>query len=67
MLLAPPLVFLARILGSSSDPMNSFANWMLHLLVEPRDEVNEAYTIEQVQSIVAESNREGLLRTRPAC
>ncbi|WP_349829002.1 CBS domain-containing protein, partial [Brevibacterium litoralis] len=29
--------------------------------VEPRDEVNAAYTVDEVQSIVLESKREGLL------
>src|SRR5690625_4689487 len=62
MLLAPPLVFLGRLLRFVIHPMNSFANWVLHRLgVEPRDEVNAAYTVEEVQSIVAESQREGLL------
>ncbi|SLN00246.1 hemolysin family protein [Brevibacterium yomogidense] len=62
MLLAPPLVFLGRMLRFVIHPMNSFANWVLHRLgVEPRDEVNASYTVEEVQSIVAESHREGLL------
>lgn len=62
MLLAPPLVFLGRALRFVIHPMNAFANRVLSLLgVEPRDEVNAAYTVEEVQSIVAESQREGLL------
>ncbi|RAE28916.1 hypothetical protein DN540_43650, partial [Burkholderia multivorans] len=41
---------------------NGLANTVLRLIgIEPRDEVNEAYTIEQGESIVAESKREGLL------
>lgn len=62
MLLAPPLVVLARIFGFVIRPMNAFANRILKLMgIEPRDDVNAAYTIEEVQSIVAESQREGLL------
>lgn len=62
MLLAPPLVFLSRLFGFVIRPLNGLANSILRLLkVEPRDEVNEAFTIEQVESIVAESKREGLL------
>ncbi|GAA2088494.1 MULTISPECIES: hemolysin family protein [Brevibacterium] len=63
MMLAPPLVFLARVFGFVIRPLNSFANGVLRLLgVTPRDEVNAAYTVEEVQSIVVESQREGLLR-----
>lgn len=62
MLLAPPLVFLSRVFGFVIRPLNGLANSILRLIgVEPRDEVNEAFTIEQVESIVAESKREGLL------
>ncbi|GAA1619061.1 MULTISPECIES: hemolysin family protein [Brevibacterium] len=62
MLLAPPLVFLARIFGFVIKPLNGLANAVLRLIgIQPRDEVNEAFTIEQVESIVAESKREGLL------
>ncbi|MCI4009873.1 hemolysin family protein [Brevibacterium sp. ZH18] len=62
MLLARPLVFLAKVFGFVIRPLNSLANSILRLFkIEPRDEVNEAFTIEQVESIVAESKREGLL------
>ena len=62
MLLAPPLVFLGHVLRFVINPLNHFANWALRRLgVEPRDEVNASYTVEEVQSIVAESQREGLL------
>lgn len=62
MLLATPLVFLARVFGFVIRPLNGLANGILRLFkIEARDEVNEAYTIEQVESIVAESKREGLL------
>ncbi|MYM19421.1 DUF21 domain-containing protein [Brevibacterium sp. 5221] len=62
LLLTPPLVFLSRVFGFAIRPLNAFANLVLRLLgVVPRDEVNAAYTVEEVQSIVAESQREGLL------
>uniref|UniRef100_UPI0032EF96B5 CNNM domain-containing protein n=1 Tax=Brevibacterium litoralis TaxID=3138935 RepID=UPI0032EF96B5 len=62
MLLAPPLVFLGRALGFVIRPLNGLANVILRALrVEPRDEVNAAYTVDEVQSIVLESKREGLL------
>lgn len=62
MLLAPPLVFLSRVFAFAIKPLNGFANLVLHLLgVRPKDEVNAAFTVEQVQSIVAESQAEGLL------
>ncbi len=42
--------------------LNAVANAVLRLLrVEPKDEVSSTYTVEQVQSIVDESRREGLL------
>lgn len=62
MLLAPPLVFLAKVFGFVINPLNALANGILRLMrIEPRDEVNAAYTVEEVQSIVVESQREGLL------
>lgn len=62
MLLAPPLVFLARVFGFVIRPLNGFANGVLRLMgIHPKDEVNAAYTVEQVQYIVSESQREGLL------
>ncbi|MCQ9384785.1 hemolysin family protein [Brevibacterium moorei] len=63
MVLAPPLVFLSRVLSFVITPLNGFANLVLHLMrIEPKDEVNAAYTVEEVQAIVAESQAEGLLR-----
>lgn len=62
LLLAPPLVFLAKIFGFVIRPLNWFANFLLRLVgVTPRNDVNAAYTVEEVQQIVAESKREGLL------
>lgn len=62
LLLAPPLVFLSRVFSFVIVPLNGIANTVLRALgVQPRDEVNAAYTVEEVQSIVAESKREGKL------
>src|SRR5699024_3399777 len=62
MLVSTTLVLLARVFGFVIRPLKGLANGILHLFrIEARDEVNEAYTIEQVESIVAESKREGLL------
>jgi CBS domain containing-hemolysin-like protein len=63
MLLAPPLVFLSKVFGFVIHPLNGFANLVLRLVgVEPKGEVNAAFTVEEVQAIVAESQEEGLLR-----
>ncbi|WBL18660.1 hemolysin family protein [Citricoccus sp. NR2] len=62
MLLAPPLVWLEKALR----PVIWFMNWMANIVlramrVEPKDEVNSSFTLEEVQSIVAESTRTGLV------
>jgi CBS domain containing-hemolysin-like protein len=60
--LAPPLVAVSRALRPVIVVLNAAANGVLRLLrVEPKDEVSSGYTAEEVQSIVAESAREGLL------
>jgi CBS domain containing-hemolysin-like protein len=62
LVLAPPLVAVSRALRPVIGLLNALANAVLRLLrVEPKDEVSSAYTAEEVQSIVAESAREGLL------
>ena len=62
LLLAPPLVWLSRVLAPLIRILNGVANGVLRLLrVEPKDEVTSAFTAEEVQSIVEESQREGLL------
>ncbi len=62
LLLATPLVWVARGLRPVIVALNAVANAVLRLLrVEPKDEVSSTYTVEQVQSIVDESRREGLL------
>ncbi len=62
LLLAPPLVWLSRVLGPVITVLNGLANGVLHLLrVQPKDEVTSTFTAEEVSSIVAQSRREGLL------
>jgi CBS domain containing-hemolysin-like protein len=62
LVLAPPLVLVARLTSPVIRALNAVANGVLRLLrVTPRDEVTSAYTAEEVASIVSESRREGLL------
>ncbi|MBT1003089.1 hemolysin family protein [Paenarthrobacter sp. DKR-5] len=62
LLLAPPLVFIARILRPVIVTLNWLANHTLRLLgVEPKSEVSSSFTLEEVQSIVQESTRHGLV------
>jgi CBS domain containing-hemolysin-like protein len=62
LLLAPPLVALARSLAPVVRALTAVTNGLLRVLrVEPKDELASAFTVAEVQSIVAESRREGLL------
>lgn len=62
MLLAPPLVFLEKVLRPIIRLLNWSANIILRLFkVEPQQEVTSTYTLEEVQSIVEESQRTGLV------
>lgn len=62
LLLAPPLVFVTRVLRPLISAMNGFANWLLRLVgVEPKREVASAFTAEEVASIVERSQAEGVL------
>ncbi len=63
LLLAPPLVWLTRVLGPVIVVLNGLANACLRLLrVEPKAEVTSTFTAEEVSSIVAQSQAEGLLQ-----
>lgn len=63
--LVPALVALGRILGPAIRLLNAFANGLVRMLgVTPVAEVASAYTPEQLQSIVEQSHREGLLDDR---
>ncbi|MBT2522799.1 hemolysin family protein [Arthrobacter sp. ISL-28] len=62
LLLAPPLMFIARIVNPVILALNWSANHVLKLMrIEPRAEVNSSFTLEEVQSIVQESTRHGLV------
>ncbi|PXA77493.1 hemolysin family protein [Auritidibacter sp. NML100628] len=62
LVLAVPLVALDKVLRPLVLFLNFAANVVLKLFkVEPQDEVNSTYTLEEVQSIVEESTRSGLL------
>lgn len=62
LLLAPPLVFVSRLVKPVIVALNWSANHILRAMgIEPRDEVTSTYTLEEVQSIVEESTRHGLV------
>ncbi|MCU1406193.1 MAG: hypothetical protein JWQ43_2496 [Glaciihabitans sp.] len=62
LLLAPPLVFVARVFKPVIWSLNAVANGVLRLFkVEPKDEATSAYTLDEVANIVAQSTREGVL------
>ena len=62
LLLAPPLVLVARIFKPVIWSLNSIANGVLRLFkVEPKDEATSAYTLDEVATIVEQSTREGVL------
>ncbi len=60
--LAPPLVWLSRVLGPVITGLNGFANGILRLMgVEPKDEVSAAFNAAEVAAIVERSTAEGVL------
>ncbi|HEX8972694.1 hemolysin family protein [Oryzihumus sp.] len=60
--LAPPLLYIARGLRPVIRLMEGVAKTFVRLVgVEPKDEIASAFTAEEVQHIVAESHREGLI------
>nr|WP_269811058.1 hemolysin family protein [Kineosporia rhizophila] len=62
LVLAPPLLAVARAVSPVIRALNWVANHAVRLLrVEPKDEVAAAFTADEVASIVTESTREGLL------
>lgn len=63
LLLAPPLVFLSRVLRPIIHGLNGLANAMLRAVgIEPKREVASAFTAEEVASIVMRSQAEGVLQ-----
>jgi CBS domain containing-hemolysin-like protein len=65
LLLAPPLVMIARIFKPVIWLLNWLANSVLRLFrVEPKDEATSSYTLDEVAGIVEQSTREGLIDGR---
>ena len=62
LLLAPPLVLVARVLRPIIVALNAIANGVLRLFrVEPKNEATSVFTLDEVATIVATSTREGML------
>jgi CBS domain containing-hemolysin-like protein len=62
LILAPPLVFLSTVFRPIIIALNATANGVLRLFrVQPKNEANTAYTVDEVANIVAESTKEGVL------
>lgn len=62
LILAPPLVFVATVFRPIIVALNATANAILRLLgVEPRNEANSVFTLDEVATIAAQSTREGVL------
>ncbi len=62
LLLAPPLVMVARVVKPVIWTLNGIANSVLRLFrVEPKDEATSAFTLEEVAGIVEQSTRDGML------
>ncbi|AZZ56520.1 hemolysin family protein [Rathayibacter iranicus] len=65
LILAPPLVLVARVLNPVIWTLNTLANAILRLFqVEPKDEATSAFTLDEVAGIVQQSTREGVLLDR---
>ena len=63
LLLAPPLVFVATIFRPVIVALNATANAVLRLFgVEPKNEANSVFNLGEVATIVALSQKEGVLR-----
>ena len=62
LLLAPALLFISRALRPVIRLMEGLAKAMVRVLgIEPKDSLTSAFTAEEVQYMVAESQREGLI------
>ena len=62
LILAPPLVLVARVFKPVIFSLNWLANGVLRLFrVEPKNEATSAFTLDEVASIVEQSTREGVL------
>lgn len=62
LLLAPPLVLITKVVRPLIGVLNWLANHIVRLFgIVPQDEVTSAFTLKEVQSIVEESTRSGLV------
>jgi CBS domain containing-hemolysin-like protein len=62
LILAVPLVFVSRVVRPVIWLLNEVANNSLRLVgVEPKDEANSTYTLDEIATIVEQSTEEGLL------
>ncbi len=62
LLLAPPLVLIGKFVRPVIVALNWTANHLVRWFgITPQDEVSSSYTLEEVQSIVEESTRSGLV------
>jgi len=65
LVLAPPLVLIARLFRPVIVALNVTANGIVRLLrIEPKDQATSTYTLEEVATIVTRSTREGVLSDR---
>ncbi len=65
LLLATPLVGIARVFRFVIVALNATANGVLRLFrVEPKSEAASAFTLDEVSTIVAQSTKEGVLSDR---
>ena len=65
LILAPPLVFVAKVFGPLIRFLNMVSNGLLRLFgVRAQDEVNSTFTLEEVANIVSHTTREGVLEDR---
>lgn len=62
LILAPPLVWVSKVVKPIIYGLNHTANGVLRLFrVEPKDEANATFTLEEVASIIEQSQQEGTL------
>ncbi|MEJ3403475.1 hemolysin family protein [Rathayibacter sp. YIM 133350] len=65
LLLATPLVGIARFFRHVIGALNAIANGAVKLLgIEPKSEASSTFTLEEVATIVGQSQREGVLQDR---
>jgi CBS domain containing-hemolysin-like protein len=64
LMLAPALLYISHVLRPLVALMEGVAKAMVRMLgIEPKDELTSAFTADEVQIIVAESHRQGLIES----